>query len=51
MMLLTNQAYWQVYKLDTIAGSEDCVCLNLISCISNFDSVVRKFDHCKNHFQ
>jgi hypothetical protein len=51
MMLLTNQAYLQVCKLDIIAGSEDCVCLNLISYVSNFDSVVRKFSHYKNHFQ
>lgn len=51
MMLLTNQAYLNVCKLDTIAGSEDCVCLNLISYVSNFDTVVRKSGHYKNHFQ
>lgn len=51
MMLLTNQAYLNVCKLDTIAGSEECVCLNLISYVSNFDSVVRIFGHYKNHFQ
>jgi len=45
MMLLTNQAYLSVCKLDTIAGSEECVCLNLISYVSNLDSVVRKFGH------
>jgi len=50
-MLPTNQAFLQVCKLDTIAGSEGCVCLNLISYVSNFDSVVRKFGHYKNHFQ
>jgi len=51
MMLLTNEAYLNVCKLDTIAGSEECVCLNLISYVSNFDSVVRIFGHYKNHFQ
>ena len=51
MMLLTNQAYLSVCKLDIIAGSEECVCLNFISYVSNFDSVVRKFGHYKTYYQ
>lgn len=51
MMLLIYQTYLSVCKLDTLSGSEECVCLNLISYVSNFDGVVRKFGRYKNHIQ